>query len=657
MATIPIASLRGVNPAQTPNRVDSQGAGAAFAGLAQLGSGIAQVGDTLSRIAIDRQMHVNKGILANEDIIRQNTFAEVEKFAAENKGSPETWDAFAKEKWAEYEDGRQQRMQAEGWGPAVKEQDTLDMQQFSARANRLFDAQKNKALVRQSNARMDSLAQRYADNGDFQMAAQVIRQTDRYDDEKNTMIDRVIDQGFRNQYSQRVADIATLSPAKQSEQAEALFNELFTRDDKGEYSAGVVMEGDERLGGMSAETRTAFIAQAKQIKARATNAMIATVERSIIPLYASANPDRANSIALEFLDRGEIDSLTLALFEGTINISQDGETGERRLTLGSGPISRAAKDYRNEVINREEMISAKQAEAERKKAIELDNAYTSAQEKVDKGTMTTAELDRLVERGLLRPEGANMLKEQLESQGAMMGITPASISPETTVQFLKSIGMKAGEANKTGEALSAINDYATRAAVAGRNITMEEFRTMVSSIQTLPGIGAEQKGVLMRQFINSLKTDFAAEGTRESYTQDNLQQATGREGFGQLIGMAFSNAATVMSENQVGLSGRGVFYSGKGGRLITEPEKLVRDNVYNKLLSPDAFALPPSMVGNLLIGLEEQIRSGYDRINEMPTGSVAELKAKEDAAAALDAVVKTRMNLAIAGQYVPVDNR
>ncbi len=167
MPSIPVASLQPVTPATIGGGgSDARAESAAYGGLGQLGQGIANIGETLGRIAIDRQQHVNQGILANEDVIRQNTFAEVQKFAADNQSNPQAWGDFAKEKWQEYEEGRNTRQQAEGWGPDVRQRDTQEMQSFQARANILFDSTQNKALINQANWRISSNAQRLMDAGD-----------------------------------------------------------------------------------------------------------------------------------------------------------------------------------------------------------------------------------------------------------------------------------------------------------------------------------------------------------------------------------------------------------------------------------------------------------------------------------------------------------
>jgi hypothetical protein len=391
MASIPIASLRGVNQAQEPNRADSQAAGAVYGGLANLGQGIAQVGDTLGQIAMDRQMHVNKGILANEDLIRQNTFAEVEKFTAANKGNPEAWDAYAKEKWTEYEDGRQQRMQTEGWGPAVREQDLIDKQQFSARADRVFETEKNKALIRQSNARLDSLAQNYANAGDYETAAKVIRETDRYDDEKDAMVQSVINGGIYAQFDRRLTDISTLPNAQQVQALAAVEADLVNPE------SGMVKDKDGKVvGGLGQSGRNDLIRQARS-RIRAAEGEMAQVGRSLVrQAEIGVDPAMAFKSAME---SGQITEEVARIFVPEVN----------------------------DALAKKQAIAEEKAtkEAERT-GIRRDRAELAAERMIDArtgATLTMDEIERREARGITRPndptgltaDAANRLRERLRA--------------------------------------------------------------------------------------------------------------------------------------------------------------------------------------------------------------------------------------------------
>jgi len=192
MPTIAIPNYSAVSPATGGARVDAQAAAAPFGALAQAGGQIANVGQMLGQIALERQQHVNQGILANEDTIRRNTFAEIQEYAAQNQGQPEAWDKFAKQKWQEYQNGRTSRAEADGWGPDVKESDELQMKEFSSRANIAFDAERSKALVRQSNARLEANAVTLMSSGDEAGAMKSIGDMNLFEDQRKTVANRVI---------------------------------------------------------------------------------------------------------------------------------------------------------------------------------------------------------------------------------------------------------------------------------------------------------------------------------------------------------------------------------------------------------------------------------------------------------------------------------
>lgn len=597
MATIPVASLRGVNAAQAPNRVDAQAASAAFGGLAQLGSGIAQVGDTLSRIAIDRQMHVNKGILANEDIIRQNTFAEVEKFTAANKNNPEAWDAFAKEKWTEYEDGRKQRMETEGWGPAVREQDTMDMQQFSARADRVYETEKNRALIRQSNARLDSLAQTYSDNGDFEAAAQVIRQTDRYDDEKNAMVERVINEGIYNRESMNLTAIKAMTPAQRSTEAATLAGSLLAKDDKGQFTGGLAYgENGETIGRLSIRERDRLVAEAAGVKKAANDEMMNNV-RGYLPLIAQ-NPKLANIMMNEALERGDINwDVVLALEPELLRTYQRGAEG------------------RTDDFAKKLEAAQKAQAAQAKSQIE---AGMRLMETARKGDVTVGEIRQMQALGNINAKDARAALSIIEPQ-ARMEIDPAYV-------IRSSSGKEIKDSTNIRER---INTYAARASASGMDISFEEQVAILGDINRIQGISRQGRVELMKRFTEALATDFKDESEWVSANDGGQRH--------NLIAMGIRDDAA---------DG----YRGKSGRTVSREEKDVRVAFYNELAS--TANLDTSWAGALMIEMEPLIQERYAAIADMPIDNPQQIMAKMDAVDQLKKEVMGRVKQTISDHAI-----
>ena len=73
--------------------------------ITQAGGAIGQIANQIFNIAQKRQEHINKGILANEEVIFENTQQAIMKNAEDNRGNPEKLTAMADSTWTQYEGG------------------------------------------------------------------------------------------------------------------------------------------------------------------------------------------------------------------------------------------------------------------------------------------------------------------------------------------------------------------------------------------------------------------------------------------------------------------------------------------------------------------------------------------------------------------------
>lgn len=196
MPDIPLPPIQEVQPAQAgAGKLDIGAATAPYAAMQGLGRSVQDVGQVLGNIALDQQQHINNGILANEETIRQQTYADIQQYMMKNQGSPESWEGYAKDKWQEYQDGKMDRMQSQGWGEQVKFADKLQTQDFQRRANIEFEAEQSKAMIGQANARLEVQAKQFVDAGDEASAKTLIGKMDLNEEQRIATITRIVKWG------------------------------------------------------------------------------------------------------------------------------------------------------------------------------------------------------------------------------------------------------------------------------------------------------------------------------------------------------------------------------------------------------------------------------------------------------------------------------
>lgn len=147
-------------------RADAGALGAAGAAAVQAGQTVQRGAEFLAKYALEKQAHVNRGILAREETLRGQTAEEVNRYFNDNRDRPETWGEVSNKAWAEYEKGRESRMKAEKWGTDVAQHDGLQLADFREKFGVRARAEQDKAYVQQANARIYVGAKAALNRGD-----------------------------------------------------------------------------------------------------------------------------------------------------------------------------------------------------------------------------------------------------------------------------------------------------------------------------------------------------------------------------------------------------------------------------------------------------------------------------------------------------------
>ena len=182
--------------------------------ITQAGGALQDVGQVLGRFAMQKQEHVNRGILASEETIRMETAAQVEAYAQKNADKPETWDKFRQDTWKAYETGKTTRVQEQKWGPDVVNQDKMLTQSYLAETGIRFKAQTDGALIRQSNSRLMANAQSKLRGGDYEGYVATVEQMNLFPDAKEAMVRQGLEEGLYKTASNQLDSIQELPPAK-----------------------------------------------------------------------------------------------------------------------------------------------------------------------------------------------------------------------------------------------------------------------------------------------------------------------------------------------------------------------------------------------------------------------------------------------------------
>jgi hypothetical protein len=313
---------------------------AANMALSQAGGALQDVGNVLGRFAIQKQEQVNKGFLASEETIRMETAAQVESYAQANQDKPETWDKFRQDTWKAYETAKPGRIKQQGWGSNTVAQDKMLTESYLAETGIRFKAQKDGALIRQSNSRLMGNAQAKLRGGDYEGYVATVDLMNVQPDQKEEMVRRGLDEGMYKTASNQLDAIRELPPA-QAVKAYAEFNKAITEKGKdGTYTNYEFERGGMSLGGrVNLQSMTnARVREAQrqmdvtgkslvtQIRlGRATTADVAEAVKS-----GAMDEETATGLAPELALAGEERADKLAAKAQELSQQQAGEAGRIR---------------------------------------------------------------------------------------------------------------------------------------------------------------------------------------------------------------------------------------------------------------------------------------------------------------------------------------
>lgn len=471
MANIPTVALSEVPtaPGLAP-RLSADAFNATNRAITQAGGALQDVGSMLGRFAMVKQEHLNKGYLAGEEAVRMQTAAQIEKFARDNPAKPETWGKMQEDTWKGYEQGRADRAKAQGWGNDVVSTDKQLASSYKAEFGIRFNADIDKGLIRQSNARLDSVAAMHMASNNVEGALAAINEKTQYEGDRLLSIQKLTNDYVVNNFNRELSDIENLPPAEQVKSLRVVEADLTQITKKGDPVNGFVEDKQgNRIGGLNEQDRIRLI--------RATRESINAAE---------------------------------------VTMAQNGRALVRRAQLGVNPAI-AFEDARDKGLITDEVaivflpelqaeLGEKQAEADIASerladalATRQDKAEAAAQRQIDArtgATLTMSEIERREAIGIARPndssglskDAAKRLRIELQNREAADVYEP---------DFLKVNALLEG---KIGQYLmpTYFNDFAQMNPIEKRKILSDINAAKIS-------VGAKLK--LMDKFFETVKWD------------------------------------------------------------------------------------------------------------------------------------------------------
>lgn len=299
MPTIPLASRSFVQTGPAGIRRDADAENAPNRALSAVGGALMNTADVMGQFALQKQAQVNRGILASEETVRMETAAQIQSYMDTNPDKPETWDKFATDTWKSYEAGRTQRMKADKWGPAVAAEDTMKFKEYRAQTGIEFGRSRDKAMIRQSNARLEANAQTKLRAGDYEGFVQAYDQMNLFPDQREEAVRQGLETGLYKIANNQLDAIREMPPAQSIKATEQFLQDLRAKDSDGRFQNFEFDRGGLSLGG---RVNLESIAQARVREAQ--RQMDVTGRR----LTGEIRMGRATSADVKAaLDAGELD--------------------------------------------------------------------------------------------------------------------------------------------------------------------------------------------------------------------------------------------------------------------------------------------------------------------------------------------------------------
>lgn len=364
-------------------RVDAGALGAPGAAAVQAGQTVQRGAEVLARYALEKQDHVNRGILAREETLRMETAAGISQFFEANQEKPETWGEVSNKAWAEYEKGRETRMKAEKWGTDVAQRDGLQMADFREKFGVRSRAEQDKAYVRVSNARLEANAEQKLRAGDYEGFVASMEKINASPEMKGRKIREGLEVGLAKVAGNQLDALRDLPPAKAIPAINAFIANLTAKDE----ATGRFADYETEKGGLTLGARQQLEATAR-LRIREQERAMAVTGRAAVAQIRVGRMDPDAFMGL--VEKGEM----------TPDVARE----------LMPEMAQAVQEWEEKQAGREE--AARRREQERQQAL-ASRAETVRTLAIERKRLGLRDIDRHVALGEITKEAGEQIKEEL----------------------------------------------------------------------------------------------------------------------------------------------------------------------------------------------------------------------------------------------------
>ena len=388
--------LQYFTPSQTASsnvRADPSLLSAESRGIQQLGKAVSDAGQLVNNMALQKQAHLDKGYLANEEIERAKTQRQIDKFQEDNIGDYKAWEPESDRLWGLYEKEQADRVKTGNGSRSAVNGDVRNYQLEREASRIATQAAVNVAQIAESNENIMQSAYQYYEMGDVTNAVKKVYDLNASTADKTAQALKMVAESEKTKMALRVSEALELSPAEQKKALNDIAAELSERDSDQNFVNGQVLienpdSGEIVNGGILMSDRVAFRDKALELARSAQNAM----ERNaydLVPFIRMG--DSVDQLIADGIKAGDFDAETVQGFSRTFDYEQ-GVYSENQAALKN-----------------------KEEEARRQKLIAYNNAETTLAERITSGKATEEDISKHVKLDLIRPqrvEGLTALVKQ-----------------------------------------------------------------------------------------------------------------------------------------------------------------------------------------------------------------------------------------------------
>lgn len=388
--------LQYFTPSQTASsnvRADPSLLSAESRGIQQLGKAVSDAGQLVNNMALQKQAHLDKGYLANEEIERAKTQRQIDKFQEDNIGDYKAWEPESDRLWGLYEKEQADRVKTGNGSRSAVNGDVRNYQLEREASRIATQAAVNVAQIAESNENIMQSAYQYYEMGDVTNAVKKVYDLNASTADKTAQALKMVAESEKTKMALRVSEALEKPPAEQKKALNDIAAELSERDSEQNFVNGQVLfenpdSGKIVNGGILMSDRVAFRDQALGLVRSAQNAMERNA-RDLVPFIRMG--DSVDQLIADGIKAGDFDAETVQGFSRTFDIEE-------------GIYS-----------DKQEALKNKEDEARRQKLIAYNNAETTLAERITSGKATEEDISKHLELDLIRPqrvEGLTALVKQ-----------------------------------------------------------------------------------------------------------------------------------------------------------------------------------------------------------------------------------------------------